>query len=79
MWEINSLISTLNQIYVQGAPASEKMKEYAEQIRMSKRYEIMDAAGKLQIRLIFVVTFFMLIPLLMVIGYPALVALMSAF
>lgn len=77
--EINSLISTLNQIYVQGAPASEKMKEYAEQIRMSKRYEIMDAAGKLQIRLIFVVTFFMLIPLLMVIGYPALVALMSAF
>lgn len=77
--EINSLISTLNQIYIQGAPASEKMREYAEQIRMTKRYEIMDAAGKLQIRLILVVTCFMLIPLLMSIFYPAAISLLSAF
>ncbi len=76
--EINSLVSTLNQIYIQGAPASEKMKEYAAQVRMVKQYQNMEAAQKLSIKLIFVVTFFMLIPLLMSIGYPAASALMKA-
>ncbi len=76
--EINSLVSTLNQIYIQGSPASEKMKEYAEQVRMTKRYEMMDMAGKLQIKLIFIVTIFMLVPLLMSIGYPAVASLMNA-
>ncbi len=77
--EINTLVSTLNQIYIQGAPASEKMKEYASQVRMVKQYQTMEAAQKLSIRLIFVVTFFMLIPLFMAIGFPAGTALMGAF
>ncbi len=76
--EIGTLVSAINQIYVKGAPAAEKMKEYADQIRMTKRYELMEAAGKLSIKLIFVVTFFMLIPLLMTIGYPSIVSLLSA-
>lgn len=77
--EINTLVSTLNQIYIQGAPASEKMKEYASQVRMVKQYQTMEAAQKLSIRLIFVVTIFMLIPLFMAIGFPAGKALMGAF
>ncbi|WP_054697591.1 type II secretion system F family protein [Syntrophomonas palmitatica] len=77
--EINTLISTLNQIYIQGAKASEKMKEFAAQVRISKQNKMMEAAGKLNIRLIFVVTFFMLIPLLMAVGYPAVHAVLSAF
>lgn len=76
--EISTLVSAINQIYVKGAPAAEKMKEYADQIRMTKRYELMEAAGKLSIKLIFVVTFFMLIPLLMTIGYPSIVSLLKA-
>lgn len=77
--EINTLVSTLNQIYVQGAPAADKMKEYADQIRMVKQYQMMEAAQKLSIKLIFVVTFFMLIPLFLTIGYPAINALQAAF
>lgn len=77
--EINTLVSTLNQIYIQGAPASEKMKEYASQVRMVKQYQTMEAAQKLSIKLIMIVTIFMLIPLFMVIGYPAANALMNAF
>lgn len=77
--EINTLVSTLNQIYIQGAPASEKMKEYASQVRMVKQYQTMELAQKLSIKLIFVVTMFMLIPLFMAIGYPAITALMEAF
>lgn len=76
--EISTLVSAINQIHQKGAPASEKMKEYADQIRMTKRYELMEASGKLSIKLIFIVTFFMLIPLLMTIGYPSVVSLMNA-
>jgi tight adherence protein C len=77
--EINTLVSTLNQIYIQGAPASEKMKEYASQVRIVKQYQTMELAQKLSIKLILVVTFFMLIPLFMAIGFPAIKALLEAF
>ena len=76
--EINALVSTLDQIHVKGVPAAEKMKEYSERIRMTRRFEIMDQAGKLSIRLIFVVMMFMLVPTMLVIGYPAAYNLMQA-
>lgn len=76
--EINSLVSTLNQIHVKGVPAAEKMKEYSERIRMTRRFEVMEQAGKLSIRLIFIVMLFMLIPTMLVIGYPAAYGLMQA-
>jgi len=76
--EISTLVSAINQIHQKGAPASEKMKEYADQIRMTKRYELMEASGKLSVQLIFVVAFFMLIPLLLTIGYPSVVSLLNA-
>lgn len=76
--EINSLVSTLHQIFIVGVPAAEKMKEYSEKVRMIKRFEVMDQAGKLSVKLIFIVLIFMLIPVLMVIGYPAMYAIMTS-
>lgn len=76
--EINTLISALDQIHVKGVSASEKMKDFSDRFRMIKRFETMEQAGKLSIRLIFVVMIFMLIPTMLVIGYPAAYSLMQA-
>jgi tight adherence protein C len=75
--EINSLVSALDQIHTKGVPAAEKMKEYSDRIRMTRRFEIMEQAGKLSIKLIFVVLMFMLVPTMLVIGYPAAYNLMQ--
>ncbi len=75
--ELNSLISSISQIYVHGAKASDKMQEFADKIREGKRFDIMDQAGKVQIKLILVVLLFILVPILMVIGYPAAYSLMQ--
>ncbi len=75
--EINTLISTLNQIHEKGVSASEKMQEFSERFRTIKRFEIMEQAGKLSIRLIFIVMVFMLIPTMIIIGYPAVLSLMQ--
>ena len=75
--EINSLVSALDQIHTKGIPAAEKMKEYSDRVRMIRRFEIMEQAGKLSIKLIFVVLMFMLVPTMLVIGYPAAYNLMQ--
>lgn len=76
--EINSLVSVLDEIHVKGVPAAERMKEYSDRMRMIRRFEIMDQAGKVSIKLIFIVLMFMLVPTMMVIGYPAAYSLLKA-
>ena len=75
--ELNTLISSINQIYTHGASASDKMQEFSDKVRESKRFDIMDQASRTQIKLILVVLLFILVPILMVIGYPAVHALIQ--
>jgi tight adherence protein C len=77
--ELNTLVSTLCQIYDHGAPAAEKMKQFSDKVRDAKKFNVIEQSGKLSIRLIFVVLIFMLLPVMMVIGYPAIYSLMNAF
>lgn len=75
--ELNTLISSINQIYNHGATASDKMQEFSDKIREGKRFDIMDQASRTQIKLILVVLLFILVPILMVIGFPAVYALIQ--
>lgn len=77
--ELNSLVSTINQAYLQGAPLAETVSAYSSQMRMVRKFEAMEQAGKLSIKLIPIVLVFILVPILIVIGYPAVYSLMQAF
>lgn len=76
--EVGSLLNLISQSNIHGGSISDKMQNYADKLREGKRYDIMDRAAKLQTKLVFVVTFFMLIPVLMAIGFPAVYALMQS-
>lgn len=77
--ELRVLVRTIVQSYRYGAPLAEMMRETAERMRTLRRYEIMDAAGKLQVVLLFPVLFFILGPMMVVLMYPAFVRLMAVF
>lgn len=77
--ELANFCRTIEQIYIQGAPGAETMKIYSEQMRISRKFETMDRAGQLSVQLIFPVLLFILLPILMAIGYPSVYALLHAF
>ncbi len=76
--ELNSLVRTLNQVYSHGSPLAETMQSYSEQMRLVRKFETMDAAGSLSVKMVIPVLFFILVPCIAVIAYPAVYALMQA-
>lgn len=77
--ELANFTRTMEQIYIQGAPGAETMKIYSEQMRITRKFETMDRAGKLSVQLILPVLLFILLPILMAIGYPSVYSLIHAF
>lgn len=77
--ELRALVRTIVQAYRYGTPLAEAMRAHAEQMRTVRRFEIMEAAGKLTTKLIAPVMVFMLLPCMVSIFYPAAVHLMKAF
>ncbi|MGQ9498557.1 MAG: type II secretion system F family protein [Desulfotomaculales bacterium] len=77
--ELRALVRTIVQAYRYGTPLAEAMRAHAEQMRTVRRFEIMEAAGKLTTKLIVPVMIFMLLPCMMSIFYPAAVHLVKAF
>jgi len=76
--EVGSLLNLISQSSIYGGSIADKMQGYADKLREGKRYDIMDQAAKLSIKLVFIVTFFMLIPVLMAIGFPTAWTLIEA-
>lgn len=77
--ELNALVRTLSQAHAQGAQLAETMTAYSEQMRMVRKFETMEQAGKLSVKMVLPVLVFVLMPVLMVIGYPAVYSLKQAF
>lgn len=77
--EFRSLVRVVVQSYRYGAPLAESMRAHAEQMRSVKRFEVMEAAGKLTVSMVIPVLVFILVPSMLVLFYPAAVQLMSAF
>jgi len=77
--DLNSLVRTLNQASVSGSSLAETMQSHSEQMRLVRKFETMEQAGKLSVTMIFPVMIFILIPCMMVFGYPAMYALMRTF
>lgn len=77
--ELRALVRTIVQAYRYGAPLAETMRAHAEQMRTVRRFEVMEAAGKLTVKMTVPVLIFMLLPCLIALGYPAGVALLRAF
>lgn len=77
--ELSSLTQTLIQIHDKGAPVAETMKAYSKQMRISKKFDTMEQAGKLAVSMLFPIIIFMLMPFLAVILYPAGHAIINAF
>ncbi|WP_338835913.1 type II secretion system F family protein [Neomoorella thermoacetica] len=77
--ELRALARVIVQSYRYGAPLAEAMKSHAAQMRMVRRYEIMEAAGKLSVKITVPILLCMLVPVMMTIGFPAVVKLMEAF
>lgn len=78
--ELNSLVRTLSQVQTQGgASMAEIMLAYSEQMRIVKKYENMELAGQLSVKLILPILLFILVPCILVIGFPAVYALLQAF
>ncbi|HHY83850.1 MAG TPA: type II secretion system F family protein [Clostridiales bacterium] len=77
--ELRVLVRTIVQSYRYGAPLAQMMRESAERMGMLRRYEIMEASGRLQVALLFPVLFFILGPMMVVLMYPALMRLMEVF
>ena len=77
--ELRSLVRTIVQSYRYGSPLAETMRQYSAQMSLVRRFETMEQANKLSVKLIFPVLMFMLIPCLIIIGYPAVVSCLEAF
>jgi len=77
--ELRSLVRVVVQSYRYGAPLAESMHSHAEQMRTVRRFEVMEAAGKLTVTMVIPVLLFMLLPSMLVLFYPAIVQLMEAF
>ncbi len=77
--ELRTLARVLNQALRYGSSLAEIMRAYSEQMRTVRRFEIMEAANKLSVKLVLPVLLFILGPCMIALGYPALVALLKAF
>lgn len=77
--ELSSLVQTLVQIHDKGAPVAETMKAYSKQMRITKKFNTMEQAGKLSVSMLFPIVIFMLLPFLAVVLYPAGYAISNAF
>ena len=77
--EMRAIAKTISQSMRYGSSLAEDMKEQAAQMRTARRYDSMEAANKLTVKLIFPVLIFMLLPCLIAIGFPAAVVLLEAF
>lgn len=75
--DFRSLAKQISQSFRYGSSLAESIKDHSEQIRLNRRYEIMEAANKLSIKLIFPVLIFILLPTMVVILYPVVVSLMQ--
>lgn len=77
--ELRSLTRTIIQSYRYGSPLAEAMRSYSAQMSLVRKFEMMEQANKLSVRLIFPILVFMLVPCLIIIGYPAVVSCLEAF
>ncbi|MGB9849113.1 MAG: type II secretion system F family protein [Moorellaceae bacterium] len=75
--ELRALVRTITQAYRYGAPLADSMRAYASQMRTVRRFESMEAASKMSVKIIFPVVIFMLVPALVAIMYPAVVSLLQ--
>ena len=75
--ELRALVRTITQAYRYGAPIADAMRAYASQMRTVRRFESMEAASRLSVRMIFPVVIFMLVPTIVAIMYPAAVSLLK--
>ena len=77
--EMRALAKTIAQSFKYGSELALNMREQSVQFRAARRFDAMEAANKLTVKMIFPVLIFMLVPCLVAIGFPAGVALMNAF
>lgn len=77
--EMTTLAKTITQSFRYGSELAQDMKNQSVQFRAARRFDAMETANKLTVKLIFPVLIFMLVPCLIAIGFPAGVALMNAF
>lgn len=77
--ELRALTKALVQANRYGTPLADAMRAHSEQMRTVRRFEVMEAANKLSVKLVFPVLVFMLGPCMIAIGYPALASLLAAF
>ena len=77
--ELRGLVRAVVQSYRYGAPLAESVRAHAERMRSARRFEVMEAAGKLTVTMVVPVLLFMLLPSMLVLFYPAVVQLMQAF
>lgn len=77
--ELRGLARSIAQSHRYGAPLAETIRSYAEQMQAGRRFEAMEAAGKLKVKVIFPILIFMLLPCMVVLGFPAVVSLVEAF
>lgn len=77
--ELRALVRVLVQANRYGTPLADVMRAHSEQMRTVRRFEVMEAANKLSVKLVFPVLVFMLGPCMIAMGYPAMVSLLSAF
>lgn len=77
--ELRALVRVLAQADRYGTPLATIMRDHSEQMRTARRFEVMESANKLSVKLVFPVLMFLLGPCMIAIGYPALVSLLSSF
>lgn len=77
--ELRALVRVISQSHRYGSPLAAAVREHAAQMRMVRRYEVMEAAGKLSVKITVPVLFFILVPVMLALGYPAAVRLLEVF
>lgn len=76
--ELRTLARVLNQALRYGSSLAEVMQAHSEQMRTARKFEIVEAANKLSVKLVVPVLLFILGPCMIVLGYPAVVGLLKA-
>lgn len=77
--ELRTLTRVLIQANRYGTPLADAMRAHSEQMRTVRRFEVMEAANKLSVKLVLPVLLFILGPCMIALDYPAMVSLMSAY
>lgn len=77
--ELRTLARVLVQANRYGTPMAEAMRNHSEQMRTVRRFEVMEAANKLSVKMVIPVMLLILGPCMLAIGYPAIVSLLNVF